>query len=87
MEKLSKFSGFVRVFRLLGGFYFLLRAWALAVILIACVPPRCDWHAYCLAIGMPLLLISLALSVWQAVWAGTEIAYYTEEDENGGRHE
>jgi len=81
METKSKLAGLVRVFRLLGGFYFLIRVWALAVILIVCIPPLYDWHAYCLAIGVPLLLISLALSVWLAVGADIE-----EEDKNRRSH-
>jgi predicted ABC-type exoprotein transport system permease subunit len=82
MDKRSKFAGFLRFLRLLGGFSFLFRAWVLAVIMIVCVPPLCDWHAYCLAFFMPFLLISLALSIWRATLAGTKLAYHTEEDQN-----
>jgi hypothetical protein len=83
MAKRSKFAGLVLVFRLLGGFCFLLKLCALAAILIVCVPPRCDWQVYCLALYVPLLLISLALSIW---WVVKELPWHTEIDKNRGGH-
>jgi hypothetical protein len=46
-------------------YFFLSRLWALVVLLIACVPVRDNWHIYCLAIGVPILLISI---VWGLLW-------------------
>jgi hypothetical protein len=46
-------------------YFFLSRLWALVVLLIACVPVRDNWHIYCLAIGVPILLISI---VWSLLW-------------------
>jgi len=87
MRKRSEFSGLVRVFRLLGGFCFLIKVWALIVILIACLPPRQDWQMYCLALYVPLLLISLSLSIWWAFSCGTDFAYRSKEDEKSQGHE
>ncbi len=87
MDKRNKLGELLRLYELLGGHFFLVRAWALAVILIACIPPQYDWHAYCLALLMPILLISLALSIWRVAGDGTDFAYHTEENENPKSHE
>jgi small-conductance mechanosensitive channel len=48
--------------------YFVLsRIWALIVLLIACVPVRDNWHIYCLAFGVPILLFSLVAGVIMAM--------------------
>jgi len=82
MSKKSKFAGLVRVFRLLGGFWFLLKVLALVVILIACLPPQQDWQVYCLALYVPLLLISISLSVFWVITCGTEFDRSSKEDQN-----
>jgi len=48
-------------------YFFLSRLWALIVLLIACVPVRDNWHIYCLAIGVPILLISLVVGIIQSI--------------------
>jgi hypothetical protein len=87
MGKKPKFADLKQVFRLLDGFHLLFRSWVLAVILIVCIPPRYDWHVYCLIFGMPLLLISLVLPIWRAVEGGTGFAYHTEEDKSSNGYE
>jgi len=82
MSKKSKFAGLVRVFRLLGGFWFLLKVSALVVILIVCLPPQQDWQVYCLALYVPLLLISISLSVFWVITCGTEFDHSSKEDQN-----
>jgi small-conductance mechanosensitive channel len=48
--------------------YFVLsRIWALIVLLIACVPVRDNWHIYCLAFGVPILLFSLVAGIIMAM--------------------
>ena len=48
--------------------YFVLsRIWALIVLLIACVPVRDNWHIYCLAFGVPILLFSSVAGIIMAM--------------------
>jgi hypothetical protein len=87
METKSKLAGLFQTLEDLGGFYFLLRLHALAAILIACNPPQTDWHAYCFALGVPILLISLAVSVWRVVGDGTTFAHRNRKPQTIRRHE
>jgi len=48
-------------------YFFLSRFWALIVLLIACVPVRDNWHIYCLAFGVPILLFSLVAGIIMAM--------------------
>jgi len=79
-------------------YFFLSRLWALIVLLIACVPVRDNWHIYCLAIGVPILLISLVVRILLAMKKegecfdcdiDTDIADIDIEEENtqSERHE
>jgi hypothetical protein len=72
-------------------YFFLSRLWALVVLLIACVPVRDNWHIYCLAIGVPILLISIVWSLLWVVRKEDECSYcdtdIEEEDVKSESHE
>jgi len=69
MEKNKKNKIRIWALILLVGldYFFLSRIWALIVLLIACVPVRDNWHIYCLAFGVPMLLISLVFGIMLAM--------------------
>ena len=72
-------------------YFFLSRLWALVVLLIACVPVRDNWHIYCLAIGVPILLISIVWRLSRVVKKEDECSYcdtdIEEEDVKSESHE
>jgi hypothetical protein len=79
-------------------YLFLSRLWALIVLLIACVPVRDNWHIYCLAFGVPILLISLVAGIMQAIKKEGDDFYWDtdiditgidieEQDTKSERHE
>jgi hypothetical protein len=82
MVKRSKNGLWGRLLAVIDDRLLLYRAWALVIIMITCLPPRCNWHTYCLLLGMPVLLISLALSIWQAIRVGTDFADNNSEPQN-----
>ena len=65
MEKNKKDKIRKRALMLLVALDYLVlsRIWALIVLLIACVPVRDNWHIYCLAFGVPILLFSLVAGI------------------------
>jgi hypothetical protein len=65
-------------------YFFLSRLWAVIVLLIACVPVRDNWHIYCLAIGVPMLLISLVASLLGVIKKEIDTE---EEDAKAESHE
>jgi hypothetical protein len=81
MAKRSKLQLLKQIAQHIDWEFFLVRVWALIVILIACIPPLYDWHEFCLLFGVPILIISIVWTAWQATKAGTEIANDTEEHE------
>jgi hypothetical protein len=72
-------------------YFFLSRLWALVVLLIACVPVRDNWHIYCLAIGVPIMLIGIVWSLLRVVKKENECSYcdtdIEEEDVKSESHE
>jgi len=87
MDKKSKVSFIYRLLTAEAASALLFRVWALSVFLIACLPPRCGWHTYCLLLVVPMLVLSLVMPIWRLIKIGTGFAQSESKDEKGGRHE
>jgi hypothetical protein len=90
-NKKNKIIAWALVLLVSLDYFFLSRLWALVVLLIACVPVRDNWHIYCLAIGVPILLISIVWSLLRVAKKEDECSYcdtdIEEEDVKSESHE
>jgi len=66
-NKKNKTRNWALILLVAFDYFFLSRLWALIVLLIACVPVRDNWHIYCLAFGVPILLFSLVAGIIMAM--------------------